>query len=54
MAKVLTIDTYEFRRQNDANLRRAFIVAQRSEFFHPVLDYKGATDTAITIDAVTG
>jgi hypothetical protein len=52
MAQVLSIDTIEFHRANDARARHAFIVAQGAEFFYPVLDYKGATDTEITIDAV--
>ena len=52
MAQVLSIDTIEFRRANDASARHAFIVAQGTDFFYPVLDYKGATDAEITIEAV--
>ncbi len=52
MAQVLSIDTIEFRRANEGRARHAFIVAQGSEFFYPVLDYRGATDIAITIEAV--
>jgi hypothetical protein len=52
LAQVLSIDTIEFRRANDAKARHAFIVAQGTEFFYPVLDYRGATDTEITIEAV--
>jgi hypothetical protein len=52
LAQVLSIDTIEFRRANEGRARHAFIVAQGSEFFYPVLDYRGATDIAITIEAV--
>ena len=51
MAQVLSIDTIEFRRQSDDIARRAFIVAQ-GDWFYPVLGYRGAPDTTITIEAV--
>jgi len=52
LAQVLSIDTIEFRRANDPKARRAFVVAQGTEFFYPVLDYRGAPATAITIEVV--